>query len=190
MDKKNKYNKDYTTGFSKSVAWRRFTARILDMAFYPVFFFFMLGLICRLTENEKLLTFIDFITIDETSTSQAKTVSNYLMGLFTCLVLIPISYKIFGTTLGKMLMGINIKVNGNKLGYFESTWREGEVYLIGLSLGAITFIYQYFQLKKNNCSSWDLGLEVYYIKYSLINLFIRYCITISLIISLIHVMVN
>lgn len=176
-------NFNYTTGFSNNVACRRYTARLFDMLFYPLVLGVILGIIKEFIGNEILDKFVDFI-LTEPNVSQGKIAFEYMWSLATCLIFIPLSFQIFGTTLGKKIMGIKIRNKDNtKLNYMESVEREGMVFLFGLSLKWVTIIYQYFNFRKQGVSDWDTDLNTYYIQYPTLNLFIRYCIILSFIIG-------
>lgn len=154
-------NKEYTTGLTKAAAWKRCTARLVDMCFYPTFVFLILGAICGLIDYEKTMVALDAINIWEQSNSQAVLIEKLCVGLFTCIILIPISYMIFGTTSAQKLMDIAVVTNkSDKLGYVEAVEREVQVFFKGLVFSIFSFIYQYFAFKKNNNFSWDKSLKL------------------------------
>jgi len=173
MTNNNLHNDLYFTGFTKTVAWRRYVARLVDMLFYPTLVFFVLSALGGVIDYEYTINIIDSISKWGQRYPKADII---FTSLFTSIIIIPINYLIFGQTLGKKLLGIVVVTNtGNKLGYGTALQREFQVFFKGLLFSWFSVIYQYFAFKKNNNLSWDrtLDLTVYYRNYSAINLFIR-----------------
>jgi uncharacterized RDD family membrane protein YckC len=177
------YSDQYFTGFSRAVAWRRYFARLFDMAFYSIVLIYILSISIAVIDN----TILDSIAQWEQNDPKANVIERPCIQLLTCIIVIPINYLIFGQTLGKKLMGIIVVTNtGNKLSYGAALEREVQVFFKGLLFMIFSFIYQYFAFKKNNSLSWDrnLNLKVYYRNYSNINIFIRYIIALTIMIFL------
>jgi uncharacterized RDD family membrane protein YckC len=183
MINSNLYTEQYFTGFSRAAAWRRYVARLFDMAFYSIVLVYIFSMLIAVIDN----TILDSIAQWEQNNPKADIIERPCVQLLTCIVIIPINYLIFGQTLGKKLLGIIVVTNtGNKLSYGTALEREVQVFFKGLLFMIFSFIYQYFAFKKNNSLSWDrnLNLKVYYRNYSNINIFIRYIIALTIMIFL------
>jgi len=115
------------------VPWRRFFARTLDEAFYSVIWscFLTLVLNINLLNRSSMANFVDV-----------------LMMLVLTFLLEPLQLALFGTTLGKWILGIHIRHNDDrKLSLSEAFERTKQVLFYGL--GFHIPIYNYFRLWKS-----------------------------------------
>ena len=100
--------------------WRRFFARTLDEAFYSVIWssFLILALDMNLLNRSSAANFGDIV-----------------MTLLLTIFLEPLQLALFGTTLGKWILGIRVRHNDDrKLSFPEAFERTGQVLLSGLGL--------------------------------------------------------
>ncbi len=113
--------------------WRRFFARTLDEAVYSVMWtcFLILVLDVNLLNRSSAANFVDII-----------------MTLLLTILLEPLQLALFGTTLGKWILGIHILHNDDrKLSFSEAFERTGQVLFSGLGLHIP--IYNYVRLWKS-----------------------------------------
>ncbi len=113
--------------------WRRFFARTLDEAFYSVIWscFLALALDMNLLNRSSAANFVDIV-----------------MTLLLTFLLEPLQLALFGTTLGKWILGIHIRHNDDrKLSLSEAFERTGQVLFSGLGLHIP--IYNYIRLWKS-----------------------------------------
>lgn len=100
--------------------WRRFFARTLDEAFYSTSWscFLILALDMNLVNRSSASNFVDI-----------------LMTLLLTIVLEPLQLALFGTTLGKWILGIRVLHNDDrKLTFSEAFERTTQVLFYGLGL--------------------------------------------------------
>jgi uncharacterized RDD family membrane protein YckC len=88
-----------------------------------------------------------------------------LLGLILLALAVPVQALLlsaWGTTPGKVLLGIRVSKNERNLDFGQAFKREMSVYFVGLGLGIpiialFTQISAYNYLKKHGASSWDDG---------------------------------
>lgn len=103
------------------IPWRRFFARYLDYMLYETIWMIFSAVVLNqnLGGNATLI----------------ETVFNSLMGLLLMMVIEPVLFSRFGTTIGKWILGIRITDNdGGKLSYAGALERTGKVVWHGMCL--------------------------------------------------------
>ena len=139
--KKEKYRtnqRNYVV--NSNIPWKRFWARSIDtMLFtYPLYFLLMYYF-----------------------GGEHPFRIGYISGLIYLFVCEPFNLNMFGTTLGKWLLGIRVRnKNGEKLMFNEVYLRTGSVFLhgMGLNIPIVTLFFQYSQYKrllKEGETTWD-----------------------------------
>ena len=125
--------------------WFRFWARAIDIEL-NAFLFYLL---------------ISFFGL-EINFDNPKLVFGYAIIFVTGYVFVePLFLTIFGTTLGKSILNINLqKIDGSKLTYYDTLVRSTRVFYIGQGLGIplinfITNFFAYRRLINKSKTSWD-----------------------------------
>lgn len=130
---------------SRGNAWRRFFARIFDLY---LFSFIAMPILILLTGNAEYF-------------ANVPTVIYSFCALIAWTLIEPIFMSMFGTTLGKLLLGIHISdQNNQKLSIRAALKRSFSVWFYGFGLGIplvnlFTFITAYSDLTKRGFTRWD-----------------------------------
>jgi uncharacterized RDD family membrane protein YckC len=140
---------EVTKGRAKTLhPWRRYFARFFDISIFSMSFFIVLGVV-----------FPEWFV-----NTQNQSSNNYLYTFVTFaayVVFEAIFLNTFGTTLGKLLYGIKLKVNGERQVQFSTALKRSmAVWIRGLGVGIpiitlITLIVAYQTLMKDGEASWD-----------------------------------
>lgn len=129
--------------------WRRFFARLLD--------FWITFLIALLPVG----IFFEVVSDGDWKATQGAWVLLSVITTGLAFVLDAIIYKLFGNTLGKALLRINVlHANGDKLTFKEYLSRNNLVWGKGFALGIpllniVTFLVQFFRIGEGNKASYD-----------------------------------
>lgn len=129
--------------------WLRFWARIID-TYVEIF---VIGLL------------IGLLTPDLYNSTNSKYAFTFF-ALFAAIFIESAFLVLFGTTLGKFLLGIKIEIfGGYRFTYFAALQRSFLVWFkgLGIGLGIITFftmLNEYDKLKKNGLTSWDEKFKI------------------------------
>jgi hypothetical protein len=137
--------KSYSTLQEHRHPWRRYFARILDLYIWVILGSFGIGLM--------------FPGLFENSYKQ----NDVLLNLIMVAVYIPVEafcLYAFGTTVGKSLYKINIKMEGGSITMIDGFRRAFAVYARGMGAGIpivalFTLISAYNTLKSKGITSWD-----------------------------------
>ncbi len=158
----------HVSEYHNRFAWRRYLARTLDLMFFVLICIitgFVIGFFSALFGNllglkEKLVmpyyiaSVFDFF-------SKFPVFDLLFSWFFTCSIFNPISYYMFGNTLGKKIWGISVtNISGNHLTLKQAFNREIKVFFRGLLFYPFSLIYQYCVLKNKNIVSWDKELNL------------------------------
>lgn len=133
--------------------WRRFFARLLD--------FWITFLIALLPVG----IFFEVVSDGDWKATQGAWVLLSVITTGLAFVLDAIIYKLFGNTLGKALLRINVlHANGDKLTFKEYLSRNNLVWGKGFALGIpllniVTFLVQFFRIGEGNKASYDQSTD-------------------------------
>lgn len=133
--------------------WRRFFARLLD--------FWITFLIALLPVG----IFFEVVSDGDWKATQGAWVLLSVITTGLAFVLDAIIYKLFGNTLGKALLRINVlHANGDKLTFKEYLSRNNLVWGKGFALGIpllniVTFLVQFFHIGEGNKASYDQSTD-------------------------------
>lgn len=145
--------KELSSSIKLAGRWRRFFARLLD--------FWITFLIALLPVG----IFFEVVSDGDWKATQGAWV--LLSVITTGLAFVPdaIIYKLFGNTLGKALLRINVlHANGDKLTFKEYLSRNNLVWGKGFALGIpllniVTFLVQFFRIGEGNKASYDQSTD-------------------------------
>ncbi len=166
-------------GFSKLIALKRFSAKIVDLSIGSLLALLIFSLIGVIFQDKGVMFAAKLSNIPP-------QVDRILTMFIISIVIIPIQHHYFGNTFGKNLFGIKLtKINGASLSFKESQSREIKVFFYGLFFVWFSIIYQYFAFKRNCVLSWDkeMHCNIFYKDLSRIDLIIRFVICIFIWIS-------
>ncbi|WP_420208411.1 RDD family protein [Candidatus Electronema sp. JC] len=126
--------------------WRRYFARLLDNFFIGYFSLYGILIFSGITTYNNIIA----------------------ISIMTCFLMLPIEallLSVFGYTLGKYLLGIQV-VNScdEKLSYSKALFRSILVFIIGNACGIpciclITNLLEYYSLSKNGYTYWDEKID-------------------------------
>jgi len=139
---------------SQVYPWRRYWARLFDITFIMPIYIFIISLFSP--------------GINYTITRMDSFIGGILLLLFYLIFFEPMMLSYFGTTPGKVLLGIKIRaLSGNNISYTTGMKRGFLLWLNGMGMGIpfialFTMIIAYRKLEKNGITSWDerCGIDV------------------------------
>ncbi len=127
--------------------WRRYWARLFDITFIMPIYMFIISLFSP-GLNYTIIRMDSFI-------------NGTLLLLFYLIFFEPMLFSSFGTTPGKVLLGIKMRtLSGKKISYATGMKRGFLVWIYGMGIGIpfialFTMIIAYSKLKGNGTTSWD-----------------------------------
>ncbi|MGB6371539.1 MAG: RDD family protein [Atribacterota bacterium] len=132
---------------SQVYPWRRYWARLFDITFIMPFYIFIISLFSP--------------GLNYTITRMENFIGGTLLLLFYLIFFEPTMLSSFGTTPGKVLLGIKIRaLSGEKISYTTGMKRGFLVWIYGMGIGIpfialFTMIIAYNKLKRNGVTGWD-----------------------------------
>ena len=127
--------------------WRRYWARLFDITFIMPIYIFIIALFSP--------------GLNHTITRMDSFIGGTLLLLFYLIFFEPMMLSSFGTTPGKVLLGIKIRdLSGEKISYAKGMKRGFLVWIHGMGIGVpliafFTMIVAYNKLKRNGITGWD-----------------------------------
>jgi hypothetical protein len=106
------------------------------------------------------------IWIEKIDNSPIVLLEQMIVTALSMLILIPLSHKLFGNTLGKKLFGIEVcNADGTPLSFYDSFSRERLILVKGLFFGIgfiafFTMLNAYKKLLSKGTTSWDKKLKL------------------------------
>ncbi len=143
-----------------SGAWRRWFARVVDMAVASPMLVWL------------LIYIVEFLV--GTDGAAAFSTKPWLISMAIFALWVPVEAAFlwgFGTTPGKAAFGIQIRdEKGNLPTYKHSLSRAIDVYMLGMALGIpivmwVTWMLAYRRVVAKGCAHWDSGLHEYSVTY-------------------------
>ena len=137
---------------SQVYPWRRYWARLFDITFIMPFYIFIISLFSP-GLNYTIIRMESFI-------------GGTLLLLFYLIFFEPMMLSSFGTTPGKVLLGIKIRdLSGKKISYTTGMRRGFLVWIYGMGIGIplitlFTMTVAYSKLRRNGITGWDEKCEI------------------------------
>jgi len=132
---------------SQVYPWRRYWARLFDITFIMPIYIFIISLFSP--------------GLNYTIIRTESFIGGALLLLFYLIFFEPMMLSSFGTTPGKVFLGIEIRaLSGKKISYATGMKRGFLIWIYGMGIGIplialFTMTFAYNKLKRNGITSWD-----------------------------------